>query len=321
MVNIGYMQNILVTGGAGFIGSNLINELLKSNKNRVYVFDNLSTGRLENLSLNNPLLKFFNINLLTDFKDWPLIDNLIYIYHFSANADVRGGVKDREIDFKQNVLVTKYVCDYAKSVNCKHLVFASSATVYGEPEIFPTPESSYLRQTSIYGASKLAGESFIQAYSEYSDFRSSIFRFVSWVGIGYSHGVIYDFYKKLILNPEELEILGDGKQRKSFLDVTDGIKGIITLTKHNKSTETFNLGHNEMINITQLANIVCSYLGLKNTKFTYTGSKRGWIGDSPLVHLDISKAKSYGWVPKVSIKEGIINTLNYLSVNKENIFR
>ena len=175
------MQNILVTGGAGFIGSNLVNELLKDNKNRIFVFDNLSTGRKKIYSINHPQLNFFNIDLLSDFNDWPLIGDLNYIYHFSANADVRGGVTDRNIDFKQNVLVTKSVCDYARCNNCKHLVFASSAAVYGEPEIFPTPEHSFLRQTSIYGASKLAGEA-TSAYSEYSDFQSSILRFVSWIG-------------------------------------------------------------------------------------------------------------------------------------------
>ena len=315
------MHNILVTGGAGFIGSNLVSELLKNNQNRVYVFDNLSTGRLENLELKNPLLFFFNIDLLSNYEDWPVISNLDYLYHLSANADVRGGVQDREIDFKQNVIVTKSVCDYAKTNNCKHLVFASSATVYGEPDIFPTPESSFLRQTSIYGASKLAGEAFVQAYSEYADFKSSIFRFVSWIGVGYSHGVIYDFYKKLVRNPKELEILGDGNQSKSFLDVQDGVRGIIDLTKHDKNTEIFNLGHTEVMNINQLAKIICNYLKLNNTKFIYTGSKRGWIGDSPLVHLDISKANSFGWVPKVSIQKGIINTLNFLTANKENIYR
>ena len=315
------MHNILVTGGAGFIGSNLVSELLKNNQNRVYVFDNLSTGRLENLELENPLLFFFNIDLLSNYEDWPVISNLDYLYHLSANADVRGGVQDREIDFKQNVIVTKSVCDYAKTNNCKHLVFASSATVYGEPDIFPTPESSFLRQTSIYGASKLAGEAFVQAYSEYADFKSSIFRFVSWIGVGYSHGVIYDFYKKLVRNPKELEILGDGNQSKSFLDVQDGVRGIIDLTKHDKNTEIFNLGHTEVMNINQLAKIICNYLKLNNTKFIYTGSKRGWIGDSPLVHLDISKANSFGWVPQVSIQKGIINTLNFLTANKENIYR
>ena len=315
------MHNILVTGGAGFIGSNLVSELLKNNQNRVYVFDNLSTGRLENLELKNPLLFFFNIDLLSNYEDWPVISNLDYLYHLSANADVRGGVQDREIDFKQNVIITKSVCDYAKTNNCKHLVFASSATVYGEPDIFPTPESSFLRQTSIYGASKLAGEAFVQAYSEYADFKSSIFRFVSWIGVGYSHGVIYDFYKKLVRNPKELEILGDGNQSKSFLDVQDGVRGIIDLTEHDKKTEIFNLGHTEVMNINQLAKIICNYLKLKNTKFIYTGSKRGWIGDSPLVHLDISKANSFGWVPQVSIQKGIINTLNFLTANKENIYR
>ena len=315
------MHNILVTGGAGFIGSNLVSELLKNNQNRVYVFDNLSTGRLENLELKNPLLFFFNIDLLSNYEDWPVINNLNYLYHLSANADVRGGVQDREIDFKQNVIVTKSVCDYAKTHNCKHLVFASSATVYGEPNIFPTPESSFLRQTSLYGASKLAGEAFVQAYSEYADFKSSIFRFVSWIGVGYSHGVIYDFYKKLVRNPKELEILGDGNQSKSFLDVQDGVKGIIDLTKHDKNTEIFNLGHTEVMNIEELAKIICNYLKLKNTKFIYTGSKRGWIGDSPLVHLDISKANSFGWIPQVSIQDGIIKTLNFLTANKDNIYR
>ena len=245
--------------------------------------------------------------MLSNICDWPIIENLSCIYHFSANADVRGGIDNRDIDFKQNVLVTKSVCDYARKNNCKNLVFSSSATVYGEPDIFPTPEESTLKQTSVYGASKLAGEAYIQAYSEYSDFRSSIFRFVSWIGSGYSHGVIYDFYKKLMKNPNQLEILGDGNQKKSFLDVSDGIKGIIKLKEHENKSEIFNLGHNEVMDINKLAKIVCNYLNLKNTKFKYTGTKRGWVGDSPLVHLDISKANSFGWQPNISIKDGIIN--------------
>ena len=271
------------------------------------------------MPINHSSLKFYNVELLTDFHDWPVIKNLNYIYHLSANADVRGGVVNRDIDLKQNIIVTKYICDYARANSCKHLVFASSATVYGEPEIFPTPENYSLKQTSVYGASKLAGEAYIQAYSEYSDFKSTIFRFVSWIGYGYSHGVIYDFYHKLMNNPRELEILGDGNQRKSFLDVSDGVRGILSLTKHKKITETFNLGHNEIMSVNQLAKLVCSYLKLENTKFIYSGSKRGWIGDSPLVHLDISKAQEYGWSPKISIKDGIKNTLDFLiSKNKSN---
>ena len=315
------MQNILVTGGAGFIGSNLINELLKNFDIKVYIFDNLSTGRKENLPLNNPNLLFFEIDLSTDYKEWPVIKNLNYIYHFAANADVRGGILNRDIDLHQNLLVTKSVCDYARINNCEHLIFASSAAVYGEPNNFPTSENECFRQTSIYGASKLACEAFIQAYSEYGDFKSSIFRFVSWIGVGYSHGVIYDFYKKLKINKKYLEILGDGSQRKSFLDVSDGVKGIIKLVNHNSKSEIFNLGHSEIMSVKELADIVCESLSIRNIDYKFSGTKRGWIGDSPMVHLDISKAKSYNWEPKVSIKKGVINTINYLSEDKKNLFR
>ena len=313
------MKKILITGGAGFIGSNLVHELLKDNDNQIYVFDNLSTGRKTNLPINNPKLMFCEIDLLTDFRDWPVIKDLNHVYHFAANADIRGGILNREIDLKQNLLVTKSVCDYARISKCEHFVFASSAAVYGEPAKFPTSEIEFLKQTSIYGASKLACEAFIQAYSEYGDFKSSIFRFVSWIGVGYSHGVIYDFYKKLKNDSEYLEILGDGSQRKSFLDVSDGVKGIIKLIKHDKTSEIFNLGHYEIMSVKDLADIVCKSLSIKGIKYKFSGTKRGWIGDSPLVHLDISKARSFGWEPKVSIKQGIINTINFLKKDNKYI--
>ena len=213
------------------------------------------------------------------------------------------------------------MCGTAKINKSKHVVFASSAAVYGEPEIFPTPEDSRTKQTSMYGASKLASEAFIQAYSEYGDFKSSIFRFVSWIGHGYSHGVIYDFYKKLQLNKSYLDILGDGTQRKSFLDVSDGVKGIISLIKHDNKSEIFNLGHNEIMSVRDLADIVCQSLQIGDIKYNFSNQQRGWIGDSPLVLLDTSKAKSYGWEPKVSIKQGILNTINYLKQDKTNIYR
>ncbi len=314
------MRKILVTGGAGFIGSNLINELLKED-NIIFVFDNLSTGRLQNLQLQNKNLSFYQLDLMSHIKDWPVINELDYIFHFSANADVSGGAENRDIDLQQNLLVTKSVCDYAKINKSKHVVFASSAAVYGEPEIFPTPEDSRTKQTSMYGASKLASEAFIQAYSEYGDFKSSIFRFVSWIGHGYSHGVIYDFYKKLQLNKSYLDILGDGTQRKSFLDVSDGVKGIISLIKHDNKSEIFNLGHNEIMSVRDLADIVCQSLQIGDIKYNFSNQQRGWIGDSPLVLLDTSKAKSYGWEPKVSIKQGILNTINYLKQDKTNIYR
>ena len=196
-------MNFIVTGGAGFIGANVVSSLLKKGFN-VHVFDNLSTGNLKNLDLSK--LKFYKFDLKENFKNWPKI-NASKIFHFAANADVRGGLFNYDIDFNENLMVTKNVCDYAVECKIKNLIFASSATVYGEPSVFPTPENCISSQTSLYGASKLSCESFIQAYSNYGLFRSTIFRFVSWIGRGYSHGVIYDFVEKLLCNTEFLEIL------------------------------------------------------------------------------------------------------------------
>ena len=209
------MPKLLVTGGAGFIGSNLVSKLLEDKENEVIVFDNLITSNLNNLDLKNPRLKFYQIDLREPFTNWPIIEGINTIFHFAANADVRGGEKDRNIDFQQNVLATKSICDYA-SKYAEHLAFASSATVYGEPSVFPTSEDNLSKQTSVYGASKLFGEAYIQAYSEYGDFKSTIFRFVSWIGYGYSHGVIYDFYNKLSKNNGSLQILEMVNKRNRF---------------------------------------------------------------------------------------------------------
>jgi len=311
-------NNIIVTGGAGFIGANLVVSLFKKGF-KVHVFDNLSTGNIKNLNLNE--INFYKIDLKNNHNDWPKI-NASKIYHLAANADVRGGLIDHEVDFNENLVVTKNVCDYAVQNNIKDIIFASSATVYGEPNIFPTPETFSSNQTSLYGASKISCESFIEAYSNYKYFKSSIFRFVSWTGKGYSHGVIYDFVKKLLCDPHTLEILGDGKQVKSYLDVKDGVKALLDIpNSHNEDTCIFNLGHDEKMNVIDLADIVCDEMKLTNTKYFFKGGRRGWIGDSPLVHLDTTKVKKYGWSPIISIEESIRETVRYLINNKSNIYR
>ena len=275
-------DEVVVTGGAGFIGANFVKALLNLGK-KVNVFDNLSTGNIQNLPLDK--INFYDLDLKTPFENWPTLDNST-IYHFAANADVRGGIKHHQIDFNENLLVTKNVCDYSVKNKIRNLIFASSATVYGEPAVFPTPENAESKQTSLYGASKKSCESFIEAYSNYGYFKSSIFRFVSWTGQGYSHGVIYDFVKKLLKNPLKLEILGDGKQIKSYLDVNDGIDGVLNISaKQSQNSEVFNLGHDEIMNVNNLADIVCHEMNLKNTEYIYSGGKRGWVGDSPIVHL------------------------------------
>ena len=311
-------ETVIVTGGAGFIGSNLVTALIKRGY-EVHVFDNLSTGNIKNIDFKK--IKFYNLDLKNKIDCWPKIQ-ADKIYHFAANADVRGGIKNHEIDFIENVCVTKNVCEYAYQNNIKNFIFASSATVYGEPNVFPTPENFVAKQTSLYGASKLSCESFIQAYSHYGYFKSSIFRFVSWVGKGYSHGVIYDFILKLLKDSSKLEILGDGNQIKSYLDVKDGVKGVIDISDLQKeNTAVFNLGHNETMNVKDLANIVCEEMDLIDIKYFFSGGRRGWIGDSPFVHLDTNKAKTYGWEPEVKIKEGIINTVKFLLSNDSKRYR
>ena len=311
-------EEVIVTGGAGFIGANVVRSLLDKGLT-VHVFDNLSTGNIKNLSLDK--IHFHNIDLKKNFQNWPTI-NASCIYHFAANADVRGGIKDHNVDLNENLLVTKNTCDFSVKNNIRSFIFASSATVYGEPNIFPTPESFISTQTSFYGASKLSCEAFIQAYSNYEYFKSTIFRFVSWIGSGYSHGVIYDFVKKLLNDSSKLKILGDGEQVKSYLDVRDGIDGVINISKENKlNTAIFNLGHLQTMKVKDLADIVCDEMKLNNVKYEFTGGERGWVGDSPLVHLATKKANEYGWRPKISIEDGIRRTVRYLLTEESRRFR
>ncbi len=313
-------NQIIVTGGAGFIGSNIVNELLKDN-DTIHVFDNFSTGRLDNLPKDNNNIVIHKLDLKSNYHDWPKI-KAKKIFHMAANADVRGGLHDQEKDFNENICVTKSICDYALLNSIDDVVFASSATVYGEPTIFPTPENTSLAQTSLYGASKLAGEALLQAYSSYGFFKSSIFRFVSWTGPGYSHGVIYDFVSKLLNNPNKLEILGNGKQTKSYLDVIDGVRGVIALSSSfEKDSKIYNLGHRETINVIDLADIVCQEMSLKNVLYQFTGGERGWIGDSPFVQLDTSLAEENGWFPSISIEESIRRTVRYLLEDRSRLFR
>ena len=311
-------KDVIVTGGAGFIGANVVSALIERDFN-IHVFDNFSTGNKNNLDLNKIYLH--RIDLKDNYKEWPKIEASA-LYHFAANADVRGGLNNHDIDLSENLLVTKNCCDYAVDNNISEFIFASSATVYGEPDVFPTNEECIFNQTSLYGASKISCEAFIQAYSNYGYFKSTIFRFVSWIGKGYSHGVIYDFVQKLLRDKNVLEILGDGNQVKSYLDVRDGIRGVLDISKlHNQKSCVFNLGHDETMNVKKLADIVCDEMNLDTVEYKFTGGNRGWIGDSPLVHLDTKKAKEYGWIPKIRIEDGIRETVRYLLSNASRRFR
>jgi UDP-glucose 4-epimerase len=229
---------------------------------------------------------------------------------------VRGGRTDTAIDVEQNIIGTHRVLEAMRKVGAPAIVFTSSATVYGEPSCFPTPEDYAPVQTSLYGASKLAAEAIIQAYGEYFGIRSHIFRFVSWIGERYSHGVVYDFVNKLRADPRRLEILGDGNQKKSYLHVEDGIRGIFLAVENMQALKNvINVGHVEYMNVKELARIVCEEMGLNNVSFHFMGGPRGWPGDSPFVHLDVSRLQRLGFQPSISIEEGIRRTVRYLLRN------
>ena len=311
-------MKVFVTGGAGFIGSHIVDELVRRDFD-VIVYDNLSTGYERHLQSG---LSKGRVGLIVgDILDLPNMINSMkgseLVFHLAANADVRGGKANTAVDLEQNIVGTHNVLEAMRINHVPEIVFTSSATVYGEPEIFPTTENYAPLQTSLYGASKFSAEAMIQAYGEYFGIRSYMFRFVSWIGERYSHGVVYDFIKKLKTNPNEMEILGDGNQRKSYLHVEDGVRGIfLSMQNIREQKNVINLGHEDYMNVKRLASIVIEEMGLKDVTFRYTGGVRGWLGDSPFVHLDIRKIESAGFKPQVSIEQGIRRTARYLLENE-----
>ncbi len=311
-------KKIIVTGCAGFIGSHLVDKLLAINLHVIGI-DNYSTGNKKflNKAFKNNKFKFFKSDLKNLVKLKKIFKGSSMVFHFSANADVRFGIKHPRKDLEENTIVTYNVLEAMRKNRISKIVFCSTGSVYGEPNKFPTPENySFPIQTSFYAASKLAGESLIQAYCEAYGFKTWIFRFVSILGNRYSHGHVYDFYKQLMKHPNYLNCLGDGNQRKSYLNVNDCINAIILAIKRSKKkVNIFNIGTNEYVNVKQSINVICKYLKLK-PKIIFTGGKRGWVGDSPFIFLSTKKIRLLGWKPKFTIKESIIQTIIYLKNNK-----
>jgi len=303
-----------VTGGAGFIGSHLTDRLLAEGW-EVVVYDNFSTGAelfLEG-ARDHEGFRLVRGDVLDETSLTRAMKGADLVCHLQANADVRGGFLAPRRALEQNVGATFNVLSAMRENRVGRILFSSSATVYGEPVVFPTPESAEMVQTSVYGASKLAGEAFIQAFGEYEEIRSYVFRFVSFIGERYTHGVVFDFVKKLRANPRELEILGDGRQRKSYLHVADGVQGMLTaLSKAGGRANVFNLGHDGCASVLGVADLVCEEMGLTGVRYRTTGGTRGWKGDAPLVQLDTARLRGLDWAPTISIEEGIRRTTRYL---------
>ena len=308
-----------ITGGAGFIGSNLADRLLNNGHN-VVVYDNFSTGLEDFLKKAKESNNFNLIN--GDVLDFNHLSECMsgcdFVFHFSANADVRFGLDHPFKDLEQNTIATFNVLEAMRLNNIKKIAFPSTGSIYGEQKIIPTPEDvSFPLQTSLYGASKLACEGLIEAYCEGFNFQSWIFRFVSILGERYTHGHVFDFCNKLFQNPDELSVLGNGHQKKSYLYIQDCIDAIlVAIEKSNEKINIFNLGTDGYCEVNDSIKWIIDYLKL-NPTINYTGGDKGWIGDNPFIFLDCGKIKKLGWKAKYSIKESIICTLKYLIDNKE----
>jgi UDP-glucose 4-epimerase len=308
---------VFVTGAAGFIASHMVDRLLAAGHS-VVGFDNMSTGQRRFLekALGHPQFRFHQADLLDRTSLAQAMEGAELVVHFAANADVRFGTEHPRKDLDQNTIATWNVLEAMREQGSKRIVFSSTGSVYGEPDIFPTPETCpFPIQTSLYGASKLAAEGLIQAYCEGFGLQGYIFRFVSILGERYSHGHVFDFYQQLAEHPERLHVLGNGHQRKSYLYVQDCIDGILAaIERANDKVNIFNLGTDEYCEVNDSIGWICEHLGLR-PKFTYSGGERGWVGDSPFIQLDCSRIRALGWRPRLTIKQAVLATIEYVSAN------
>ena len=312
------MVKVLVTGGAGFIGSHLVDSLLKLGY-EVRVVDNLSSGFIENLKqhFSKPCFEFIKGDLKDKEVCKKAVEDIEVVFHLAANPEVKVSVTEPKIHFNENVLVTFNLLETCRQEgSIRKFIFASSSTVYGDAEVFPTPEEHVLKPISVYGASKAACEALICSYAYLYGFKAAAVRYANIVGPRLRHGVIYDFIMKLKRNPNVLEVLGDGTQRKSYLYISDAIEATLLITdKLKENFEAYNVGNEDWVTVSEIAQIVSSVLGLK-PKIVFTGGTpdgRGWPGDVKFMLLSIEKIKRLGWKPKYSSREAIKLTAEALA--------
>ena len=307
-----------VTGGAGFIGSNLVDRLLASG-HEVTVYDDFSTGQRRFLAgaERQPGYRLVEGNILDQAQLAAAIAGHDTVFHLAANADVRFGLEQPRKDLDHNTIGTWCVLEAMRKAGIKRIAFSSTGSVYGEAKVFPTPEDApFPVQTSLYGASKLAGEALISAYCEAYGMRGWIFRFVSILGERYTHGHVYDFCKQLLEHPDRLAVLGDGHQKKSYLHVQDCLDAILlALDRAPDSVNILNLGTDEYVEVNDSIATIIDAMRV-SPKLEYSGGKRGWVGDNPFILLDCKRMRGLGWAPKRSIRDSLRGTLHWLLENR-----
>ena len=311
-------EHVIVTGCAGFIGSNLVDRLL-GRGHRVTGIDNFSTGQRRFLesALKNASFRLIEGDLLDLSSLAKAFAGGDAVFHFAANADVRFGTENPRKDLEQNTIATYNVLEAMRANAIKRIAFSSTGSVYGEAAVIPTPEvAPFPVQTSLYGASKLAGEGLIAAYCEGFGFQSWIFRFVSILGERYTHGHVFDFYKQLKADPTQLRVLGNGKQRKSYLYIQDCLDAmLVAIEKATDKVNIFNLGVDGYCEVNDSIGWITDTLGLQ-PRIEYTGGDRGWIGDNPFIFLETRRIRALGWEPKHTISQGVIKTVEFLKASE-----
>ncbi len=314
------MRRACITGGAGFIGSNLADRLLEEGV-EVVVVDDFSTGRAEFLdrAASFSAVTVIEGDVLDTRTLEQAIDGCSWVFHLQANADVRRGLEHPRRDLEQNTIATSNVLEAMRATGVRQIVFASSGSVYGEPEVFPTPEDApFPIQTSLYAASKLAGEGLIGAYAAGYGFTGVICRFVSVLGERYTHGHVFDFYRALQRDPTRLRVLGDGRQEKSYMYVGDCIGAMLTAAARHEDdpgAHVYNLGTEETMLVDESIALISEHLSL-SPQIEHTGGSRGWVGDSPLIRLDAARMRSLGWRPRLTIAQALVRTLAWLGANE-----
>lgn len=317
------MNRVFVTGGAGFIGSSLVDRLL-ADGSTVVAWDNFSTGQERFLvqAKTHPKFTLSRGDNLDAANLTRAMAGCDMVFHIAANADVRFGLNHPDRDLQQNTIATFNVLEAMRANGIRRIAFSSTGSVYGEAGVVPTPETApFPVQTSLYAASKLAGESMISAYCEGFGFEGYIFRFVSILGERYTHGHVFDFYKQLIEHPGHLDVLGDGAQRKSYLHIGDCLDAVLQVVRAGTASsarhrvQIYNLGTFEYCEVKNSIAWICERLGLQ-PELRFTGGQRGWVGDNPFIFLDTAKIRATGWQPKLSIRQGVVRTVEWLMENQ-----
>ena len=311
-------MRILVTGGAGFIGTHLVRKLLEMG-NEVVCVDNFTLGKQENVDcfLSNSSYKFYKLNIeeTENFCSALADEKFDMVYHLAANSDIQKGGKNPSVDYNDTFMTTYSVLEYMRRTGIKKLFFASTSAIYGEKTELLAEDAGDLHPISYYGGAKYASEGFISSYSYMNDFSTVIFRFPNVIGPNLTHGVIFDFVKKLHNNPNELEILGDGTQTKPYLYVLDLVDAIVAFTQEKemqRGIEIYNAGVQSATSVTRIADIVCEELGYENVDYKYTGGNVGWKGDVPKFQYDLTKIHNAGWTAHHTSDESVRETAKYI---------